>query len=82
MNDKEPHEIQREIYSNMFQDRYCNIIEKMIKYEFPNIKNLEIVRTSEKNMSITFDDGVYTKEEVERKIKEYRDRDYRINMNN
>ena len=39
---------------------------QFIKFEFPNIQNLKV-----ENGSITFDEGEYTKREVETRIDEF-----------
>lgn len=39
---------------------------QFIKIEFPNIKNLKV-----ENDTITFDEGEYTKQEVETRIAEF-----------
>ncbi len=48
-----------------YNDQVESAMYDAIKFEFPDIKNLKV-----ENGSITFDEGTYTKEQVEAKIAE------------
>jgi hypothetical protein len=56
-----------------------NILYDIIKYEFPKIKNLE-VRYSDTtaNLRVSFDEGIYTRDEILNKVNEYRSQSYKI----
>jgi len=71
--DSTEHQVKQELYLDIFPDNYCLIIERMIKFEFPNIKNLSVKRSGQLTISVDFDEGEYTKEQIQTKIKEYRD---------
>lgn len=80
MKDKEP------FFSSsiVYQDVVVEHLYKMLMYEFPNIKNLKIEETEARNLSITFDEGEYTKKDIELKIQEYRNnsREFKMKFDN
>lgn len=55
-----------------YKDHFLIAVENVIKYEFPEIKNLKIIRGIGDNFTITFYEGKYTKKQVEDKLKEYK----------
>jgi len=62
-----------------YKDHLMQTLEQVIKYEFPKIENLNIVRGEGTNLTITFNEGQYTKEEVEKKLEEIRNYKFDIN---
>ncbi len=52
------------------EERLIIALENIIEHEFPKIKNLKISRGEDAKMLITFDEGEYTKKEVEDKLDE------------
>lgn len=55
-----------------YQNAWENALYNLIKYEFPDIKNLKVEASEMNTVSLSFDEGTYTKEEVENKINEVR----------
>jgi len=58
-----------------FKTAMIQTLEKLIKYEFPKIKNLTIEFNGEK-INIQFDKGEYSEDEVSNKINQYRKGNY------
>ena len=48
-----------------------NTLENLLKYEFPQLKNLKILDGKNGNFSIQFDEGSVLAEDVSNKINEY-----------
>lgn len=57
---------------------YCQTVKRMmyslVKFEFPNIKNLKIEQRDKASpiLTLSFDEGDYTREEVKNKIDKIR----------
>tara|TARA_R110000737_G_C14200948_1_gene417287 strand:- start:22 stop:234 length:213 start_codon:yes stop_codon:yes gene_type:complete len=56
-----------------------NILEQVVRYEFPKIENLNITQLEGKDLVISFNEGQYTKEEVELKLEEVRNYNFDAN---
>jgi hypothetical protein len=58
-----------EYIRNAHKDRFLDTVKEYIKVYFPNIKGLKVDYLHENEIiNITFDPGIYTLEEVQRKI--------------
>jgi hypothetical protein len=55
-----------------YKGQLIDILEKIIRYEFPKIENLSIAQGEGGKVAISFDEGLYTREEVESKLQEVR----------
>lgn len=55
-----------------FDEQLIISVEQLIKYSFPKIENLNVTKDKDDSLSITFNEGVYTKEEVESKLEEFK----------
>lgn len=61
-----------EYVANSYKLQMVNNFEFIIALEFPKIKNLNVKIGEGNNFVITFDEGDYTGEEVEKKLEELR----------
>ena len=69
MKDKE----EIDLYMDMsFRNAWENAIYTLVKTEFPDIKNLRVESAETSSVSLSFDEGTYTKKEVEDRINEVR----------
>lgn len=55
-----------------FRESKRNILEKLISYEFPQLKNIKILDGEGENFIIQFDEGSVSGEEILNKINEYK----------
>lgn len=55
-----------------FDEQLIVSVEQLIKYSFPKIENLNVTKDKDGSLSITFNEGIYTKEEVESKLEEFK----------
>lgn len=62
----------KKIKDSRYSKLVAENIYRLILFEFPNIKNLKIEATELNTISFSFDEGEYTREEVESKVIEYR----------
>jgi len=46
-------------------------LEELVKYLFPEIKNLKVETLKDDTLNISFDGGIYTQEEVKLKVDEF-----------
>ena len=60
-----------QFFKTYYDEQLIIVLELLIKYSFPKIENLNIVKEGCDNLSIAFSKGVYTKEEVESKLDEF-----------
>ena len=76
-----------ELYTLLADSSFClsyksqliNTLEQVIRYEFPKIENLNITQLEGENLVISFNEGQYTKEEVELKLEEVRNYKFDVN---
>ena len=66
------------INKNISNNTFCTLLLELIKYEFPGIENLDIKSGEGDDLVISFNDGIYTKEEVENKLEEVRNYNFDI----
>ena len=52
------------------ENKFINDLEWFIKLNFPKIENLNIAADAGTKLKITFNEGPYTKKEVEKKLDE------------
>ena len=62
-----------------YNSQLINILEQVVRYEFPKIENLNITQLEGKDLVISFNEGQYTKEEVELKLEEVRNYNFDAN---
>ncbi len=55
-----------------YNSQLANSIKLALHYYFPGIKGLKVIATSDNKLKLTFDEGKYTKEEVQDKLEEIR----------
>ncbi len=85
---KKDKEEEIDLYMNMiFRNAWENAIYALVKMEFPDIKNLRVESLEPSSVSLSFDEGTYTKKEVEDRINEVRNDQSRklnnqLNQNN
>lgn len=67
---KEQEDELNEFIFGSYKSDVCNVMTNALKFMLPNIKNLKIEDKGHDCLPITFDEGIYTKEEVHEKINE------------
>ena len=48
-----------------FADRYCRTVKDAIRYQFPEIQNLDVEMDKEGSVLIIFDETIYSHEQVQ-----------------
>lgn len=61
-----------ELLKTSFAEKHCMKIEDLIKYKFPEIQNLSVDMNEEGEVSIIFDETIYTQTEVQDFINEFK----------
>lgn len=57
----------------MNQDKIVSVLYRVIKYEFPDIQNLQVRYNPDTEMITTsFNEGKYTADQIREKVNEYR----------
>ena len=49
------------------------VLDSIIRLDFPKIKNLLVTEKDDKTLSVTFDEGEYTSQQILSKVNSYKD---------